>query len=350
MATLAPVDPTVKVPAAVARAAAAANARQEQYTKEVTQQGSEDSPPQPDQPPVQQQAPAQPDQPPVQPEQPPVQQQADATLEDQNRALDQNLKTTLGRLQTANDTIRSLNERLTNMERTMAFMASQPAAEDDPQQNFEAKKYVTDEDVQTFGSDFFDAVERKVKEIVEGSNAEIYSKVKNIEQRVGGVQQVIKKDDRGRMIERLDRDVSDWKGLNEDPEFVAWLNETDPLTGGHRHAMLLAAWEVNDAPRVAAFFTTFLREQAAVSANEPRVTNGQPPAPVTNLGAFAAPGRAKANGVTQQGSDPAKPNITRKYISSFYTDVAAGKYRSNPARQAQIERDIHAAGAEGRIR
>jgi len=237
--------------------------------------------------------------------------------------------------------ISELNERINNMEMLLATVQAPPS---EPKV---APRYVTDDDLETYGEDFINMVDRVASEKIEAVRQEYEDKFGRLEGQVNGFSKVVTQDAKDKMRNYLTNNISDWRKINVAPEFKdEWLMQPDDLTGQIRKDMLLSAWERNDAPRVAAFFRTFLREQA--------IENGEPleqpqPAPVRapalKLGAFAAPGRVK-----QAQAPNAQPNrqpITRNFIKSFYADVTAG--RITPERKAEIERDIWAAQSTGLI-
>jgi hypothetical protein len=109
---------------------------------------------------------------------------------------------------------------------------------------------------------------------------------------------------------------------------------------------------------VKAFFNGFLAEEAAVDpANSGQDNRDTPPSPNGSKQAappkvplenMAAPGRAKTGAGNSSSSE--KPIITRREVSEFYAEVAAGKYRGNEAEKERLERQIFEAQRDGRLR
>ena len=152
-------------------------------------------------------------------------------------------------------------------------------------------------------------------------------------------------------MDELDHEIPNWREVNLSDEFKSWLALPDPFTGAIRHEQLKAAWDRNAVSQAKAFFKGFLAEEAATnpargsqaSARAPR-PNGSPR---PSLEDFAAPGRAKS---AATGNVPAeKPVYTRAFISKFYTDVAAGRWKGRDDERRRIDADISAASIEGRI-
>lgn len=345
-----PIDPRVVIPAAVLRGGSKADELQaqfiaslngeqqegEQQEGEQQEEGGQEPQPTPPSEPAPEPPPQQP-QPAPRPRPPAAQQEGDETWE-------QKFRSAQGRLRERDNTIQDLRTRLGNLEATIASMATPapaPVAPEPP------ARFLTDDDIETYGDDFLGAVKRQAQEVIEPLRRQYEDRIAQIDGRVTSVQQVIGKTAKERMIDHMNSTHQGWLQQNEDPAFIEWLDQEDILTGQRRQDMLDVAWSRNDATRVAAFFDTFLREQGITA--EPtgaRQTNGRK-APVVSLGQFAAPGRAKA------GEPPAKPQakqpISRQFIKQFYNDVSAGRYANRAAEQAQIEADIFAANAEGRI-
>jgi len=60
----------------------------------------------------------------------------------------------------------------------------------------------------------------------------------------------------------LDRIVPQWRLINKDPKFVAWLGEHDYGSSQLRHELIMAAYNKADAVEVAKYFNRFLAKRA----------------------------------------------------------------------------------------
>lgn len=137
----------------------------------------------------------------------------------------------------------------------------------------------------------------------------------------------------------IDSTVPDWREININPEFHAWLDELDPLVGRTRQELLKEANDSLESRRVTMFFQLFKQHKAALASTQ-------------------APGRReKLEGkVTpqSQGGSASTPQdrkiYTRDEIKKFYDDIAKGKSPHSESEIERINRDITAAQAEGRIR
>jgi hypothetical protein len=165
---------------------------------------------------------------------------------------------------------------------------------------------------------------------------------------VEGVNHSVAQTAQERMWAELDRRVPNWQMLNVNEEFVAWLNQPDIFAGQLRLNLIKQAYNANDAARVAAFFESFQKEASVVAPREARSEGRSDTAPAKpGLDQFVAPGRVSTSAPTPGPVEV--PYITRKQISDFYTEVAAGKYRGREKEKADAERLIHAAQREGKI-
>ena len=111
---------------------------------------------------------------------------------------------------------------------------------------------------------------------------------------------------------------------------------------------VVRAFERNDTPRVQAFFTGFLAEEAALDPASGETGRTEAPANKVSLENLAAPGRAKSAAATNAPAE--KPIFTRAQIAKFYADAAAGKFKGRDAERDRLERQIFEAEREGRIR
>lgn len=248
------------------------------------------------------------------------------------------------------DKVRQLEQQLTAQQMLTASLHSTRAPEGARQTPPPTAKLVKDEEVRDFGEDLFDFVTRAAKQAVlpevEARLQPVAQKVEQVSQSAAHAAAETAETKRERVHALLDREVPKWRELNEDDAFLTWLGQADAFSGKVRGELLSEAYGLHDGPRVVSFFKGFLNENAIVTPPTPA------PAPAgsqKSLEEFVAPGTAKP-GTTGAPNEAGKRTWTEAEIGRFYADVRAGKFRSNPARQAEIERDIFAAQAEGRVR
>lgn len=259
-----------------------------------------------------------------------------------------------GRYNAAARTIGSMEQQMSDLGKelvqTQTMLASlQQGSQPNPKTGQPHGNLITEEDVATYGTDLIDLARRAARETVtpelealRAANAELTSQVRNTGKR--------------EMFISLDRAVPNWRQINVMPQFKdQWLRLRNVYTGQVRGEMLKAAVDGADAPKVIALFKDFLSEAAATGQMAPAPQTeqqGQVPAPRTPavaLETLAAPGKARpASGDTQVPSD--KPIYSRAQISKFYDDSRKGVYAGRQAEYDAIQSDLTLAQREGRIR
>lgn len=268
------------------------------------------------------------------------------------------LQRMIAELQEENRATRNLLATMTSTPREPAAPAAPPSPPPAP------ARLVTDQEVQAFGADLIDVVRRVAREETAGVTTEIDRRLQPVSRRVDEVAAtartataVVNKRSKEAVLAHMDERVPAWRTLNEDPEFLAWLEEVDPFSGQERDKLLVAAFNNFDAPRVEAFFVGYQKEHAAVTPPTPTPD----PTPVPAAPAAPAPGtQVKLEDMVAPGTPkpgaPRTPDGTdkrvwmRKEISEFYRAVNSGKFRGTTEQRKAMEADIFAAQAEGRIR
>lgn len=213
-------------------------------------------------------------------------------------------------------------------------------------------KYVTEEDEEEYG-DTLEMVRRASREEAEKvfrqSEQAYLARIAELEAEVGHVRNTVVpavQDMSRAQVEQakadfwsaINRDVPNWRTINDNQDFKDWLLSEDQLTGTTRQHFLAQAQQELNAPRVIRFFKEWERTAAG----------GQTPAPVKPQGElekYVAPGNSRSTGPVDQ----TKKQWTRTEISQFYQDTMMGKYNSRPEEKKRIEADIFAAQREGRV-
>jgi len=207
------------------------------------------------------------------------------------------------------------------------------------------KTFITPEDEAAYGPELIDLATRAARQAVGPELDTLKNENKELKQRVATKA-------RQEMFGVLDGAVPTWREINRDQRFISWLRLPDVYSRRVRQSMLTEAYQAADAPTVLAFFNGFLKDETATGNAEPAPRSEPQPAPRTAavpLASLAAPGRARpATGDTPGPAD--KPVFTRVQIQKFYTDVRKGVYAGRDTDKARDEQAIFAAQREGRVR
>jgi hypothetical protein len=251
-----------------------------------------------------------------------------------------------GRFDRSQQRISHLEGLLASIQPTIPQQNTQQNQPNNPDLTFE--RLVTPEEEETYGKEFLSVVAKRAQEAFAPTQRQLERKIQELEGQLQGVGTTVSRDAKSKMYETLDREVSNWKEMDTDPDFIEWLKLPDVLSGEVRYNLLQRALAAYDAQRVLAFFKGFLAEEAALAPASAVPT--PPPAPAqprTDLRQFAAPGRAKSAAVTPPAE---KPVYTAAQIASYYAALNRGDYRGREAEWQRLERDIFSAQSEGRVR
>jgi hypothetical protein len=206
--------------------------------------------------------------------------------------------------------------------------------------------YVTEQDVQNYGSDLINFTQRAAAQALS-------PKLQEIEQQNAELQRRLAIEARRNLDQRVELAVPNYREIDRDPRWRTWLLSLDMLSGRVRQQLLNEAIQAADAPRVISFFKSFLNEEQATGHIEPAPTSHQaapPREPAITLASLAAPGRARPATGGDASVPPDKPTYTRAQVKQLYEQHRKGAYVGREAEWARLEADMFAAQREGRYR
>lgn len=232
---------------------------------------------------------------------------------------------------------RELREQLDRLAQQMEALKRPPAEE--------VKPAVSDKDVEDFGADMLDMVRRLSTEVVtnvvntqlRGLAEKLETRVAALEATVNGVAGRQQQTEEQRFYADLEAQVPNWKAIDAEPGWLAWLSEVDPLAGHKRQDLLNNAATAMDLKRVVSFFKAYEATKPTPAA--------APAKAQSELARQVAPAKAAA-AATPASTD--KKFWNDAAVNAFYADVRRGKFVGREAEMQRIENDIHAAAAEGR--
>lgn len=194
------------------------------------------------------------------------------------------------------------------------------------------------EDVVAFGADMVEMVTRVAEKMFGHVARQLDERITQLETTLNTTGNVVKHTAEQSFWAVFEQMVPDWREVNANEGFLAWLAEVDPISGVQRQELLDRALNGHDAQRLAAMFNVWKKLQAP-----------PPPAPPTkpSMQEQVAP---KAGGSPPPPSAPPVQIITSRQIERFYNEMAQGKFRGREKEAAVIEAQINQALAEGRVR
>lgn len=241
------------------------------------------------------------------------------------------------------DALVNLQARCDQLEQLVASMQTAPP----PAAPVPTAPLWTEEEREQWGDDLLKAfervAERKAQQLVQPAMA-----------RVENTAEQLAAEAHTRMRALLDVEVPGWLQINQDPNFIAWTNLPDGLSGAIRINLLKDAWGKNEGPRVVRFFKSFLAEASpAPSEAQPSPPAAVPTPPPSNripLASLAAPGRSGAAAASPAAPATSKRLYKRSEIARFFQDKIHGRLKQFTAEQLMAqEQDIFAAQSEGRV-
>ena len=231
-----------------------------------------------------------------------------------------------------------LREMQAQVQQLIADKAALEAKKAEAPQQIES--LITEQDREAFGPDLIDLIERATDAKVanlRAKEAELMSEIKELKGQLGNVTERQVMSDKDRFLMGLGQQVPDWEALNTDQGFLGWLQQVDPVYGVPRQAALTTAYEALDVTRVASIFKAYKQ-----TLPQPQATNKAK----QELQRQVAPTRTRSTTTPADGVN--EKIFTNQDIEQFYSDWRRGFYDEQEA--AEMEKQIHAAIAEGRIR
>lgn len=205
----------------------------------------------------------------------------------------------------------------------------------------EQKPDADPKDIDAFGADLVEMVQRVTQSVLGSMAARIDQTVTTFESRLTQVERsldstskVVSRSAEEAFFDRLATAVPDWENVNASQAFLTWLGEVDPVYGQPRQVALDSAQAALNPDRAVAVFNAF------------KATLAKPAPKADPLSKQVSPRSSASSAPTPTE----KPVLSEKQVTDFYADVARGRYRGRDAEVAEIEQTINLAIAEGRVR
>lgn len=299
----------------------------------VAQINGQPANPDTDPPPDPEPQPPEPQQPDISPEPEPKPTASEATWEQRYRGLQGKYDAEVPRLHAQ---VREMNAQLQQLIADNAVLKAQKAeAQSEP-----AKTLITEQDKEAFGSDLLDLIDRATEQKIAGyrdTEAQLKAEIAELKGKLGNVSDRQVVSDKDRFLSQLSQQVPDWTALNTDQGFLDWLAEVDPVYGLPRQAALNNAYEAFDATRTANIFKQYKALTAPAQNQQTK----------PNLQSQVAPTRSRTSPAPASNSAE-KRIFSQQEITQFYEEWRRGYIDNDEA--VRLEKEIHAAIGEGRIR
>ena len=236
---------------------------------------------------------------------------------------------------------RDLANRVDQLQQLLATMESAPAQ---PVEEPTPVSLLSENEIEEYGESI--DIMRKVSQEVSGSHEQqIKALTEQVQQLQGALvprvehiaQQQTQTAEQNFWAE-LSSAVPNWRDINDNQDFQAWLLEVDPLSGMPRQAFLEDAQRNMDARRAAGFFTSWPGSTTPAQSTSPKQSS--------ELERQVAPGKGRSGPAPTSNEGKV---YTTKDITKFFDDVRFGRFKGKEAERDAIEQDIFVAQREGRI-
>ena len=128
---------------------------------------------------------------------------------------------------------------------------------------------------------------------------------------------------------------------SDDPQWVEYLNQVDPVSGRLRKELGNAAVDAGDVSRLALLHDDFLK-----STGQDKKKDDKPAGEEDGLNTELRPDGSRAEPPVGSGE---KPTIKGTEVTQFYKELSAGKYEKKPELREKMEALITEAIQDGRV-
>ena len=230
---------------------------------------------------------------------------------------------------------------LTDQLNTLSNKVNKPQPEQ-PTKPKEKVSYVTDADREEFGEELIDVQRRVAREVSQEYADQLAAQNKVIEELRSKIDNTGNQIGEMTFAQRLNRAVPDFEQVDQDPRWIAWLNEHDPMLRALRRTQAVAAFEAGDADAVADYVAMF--KAGIAETPEPKTDTRQ-----KELEKQVAPNRSANTARTQSSGKDAKMYSARE-VENAWTKIRTLNTRGSVDEAAKLEAEITAAYLEGRVR
>lgn len=192
------------------------------------------------------------------------------------------------------------------------------------------EKLVKPEEVEQYGQEFIDMVQRAAREMIDPERKQLTDKIAALEAQLQGASTVDSTAAEAEFYADLAHAHPDWEAINQDKKFLTWLGQFDPRARRQRQQLIDEALAVYDSRYV----IEMIAEWKSLNKVVRPATSDTSPAPATQK--------------TDSPPTENKKTWTRAEMNAFYAKWSKGDIQDEEA--VRIEQEINAAVAEGRIR
>lgn len=188
----------------------------------------------------------------------------------------------------------------------------------------EVKKYFTTEQIERLGEDECRELLRVHRQMADDASrvtkASVQRELSSVLESVNAEKQSLAALKQEQFFGTVDALMPEWRNIDNDPAFMTWLEEVDPMSGHTRRELGISARDSLNAKRFAAIYTAFKDSQAKSTS-------------------VASPKRLLPNGVPSASTPTSQPKqapVSLSEIKEYQSKQARGYYKMHPK---ELERD-----------
>lgn len=233
-----------------------------------------------------------------------------------------------------------LHAQVKELQTFVTQLKQQVDAKPDPalttQTQARSENLVTDEEVEAFGKDLIEVQRKVAREVamefraeidaLKAENSELKKQVQQTGNQVGEVS----------FEQRLYHLVPDWSALNADPQWIAWLDEFDPMLRAPRRAAAQGAYNSGDADGVA-YYVKMFKDVTATPVVDTKQAELERQVQPTRSATSQTP-------VSQKGKTYTTRDVEKMFLKVKDLNIA---HKYDEAKK--LEAEIDAAYMEGRV-
>ncbi len=236
-------------------------------------------------------------------------------------------------------------EQQESLNRLQAQVDKLTAAPSKPELEPEPEVFITEEQREEYGDRLVDFVQNASKEVLGKQILTMTARLDEMSKRVDGVVGQVDTVSQDQLTTTKENFwdgvlnvVPDYDAVNKNPDYLAWLRETDEMSGLSRQSLLEGAHSSFDVARFVKIMSLWKATQHEKPATE---TPGKKPVEETPF--------PEKGGGTPDLDDGEPPKLTKAFVNKFYKDLSLGKYQKNRQEAVRIEKQINEATAAGTI-
>lgn len=238
---------------------------------------------------------------------------------------------------------RELNEKQDIINRLL-LERTQPTRQADPPRTLTAEERfdslgVSAKEVQEYGPELLEMITKVARGTMTPELRQLMADTQELKKSLGNVAALSAQTAQERMWLALDQAVPNWRDLNVDDDFLAWLDQNDVFSGSSRRVALTSAFNGQDSARVVAIFKAYVGKTPTPTPSRS--------APAVDRGTLVAPGQPRG-GAMEAPDGSGKRILSEQEIGDFYHRVR--KKQVTPEEYSKVSAEIALAVAEGRVK